>query len=202
MSIFSPRQPHEQQPVTSHPETVEASPAVRAEVAPITAERQNTIYAAREHVLAILAMPEWQPTIHDPVMAAAARQSQLNYPSLDTAPVITGLAAENNDYPDELIDPALSYAKADVTAISHDYRDDQSDTAEAEARAAASRAYSEVAPAAEQSAPAPWQERTEAGINDPYVPIVVQDVDRLTADLDQDQRLEQARSRLEEIHRG
>ncbi len=185
MNIFSPRQPQEQQQ-TAHPETAVASEAVQAMVAPIAAERANTVYTARDHVLAqrIVDMPEWQPAIHDPTMVVATQQSRIGHSVMNTAPTPV-MAAEQTKESDDLIDPALGYAKADMAAISHDVTDDRRDEAEAQARAAASQAYAaQASPVAEQ--PAPWQELTDAGMGNPQVPRVVQDVNRLTADLDMD----------------
>lgn len=189
MKLFPSRPQEQQQP--AHPETAVASRAVQAEVAPISDERHHTVFAAWKNVTGhrvseeytaqdIINMPEWQPAVH----------SQYS----NTAPAAAPVAESFSE--DDLIDPALGYAKADIMTISHDV---VASEAEAITRAAVQNAYEPQLYPQQESAPAPWQERTEAGIANPYVPKVAVDIDRLSADIEQERNLEAIRSRIQGI---
>ncbi len=184
----------------SHPEQVEAPKAIQSEVADLAGNRLNELHTAMANVAMhkrsiqhLLEAPEWNPAQHDPAMTNVVTPAAPPTPIYNTTPPMPEQQQE------EIIDPALAYAQADLMTISHDVVGE----AEAIARAAANDAYNQASTAAvssEQTDQAPWQQRVEAGIGDPYVPTVVRDVDRLTSDIarDQAQMAEDARRQLED----
>jgi hypothetical protein len=212
----------------AHPESVEVSRisnADRRELSLPVNDRLHTLTAAVTNAAMLadgefinpLTMPEYNPQVHAPQQRSP--QEYVGQSALNVAP-----QPQADQQTEELIDPRLAYAEADLSTIGHSPVDDADAAAAAQAAVAprptgaADAFFQEVGiptPAAANQQPQPvnltpeanqafWNIVDDAGMQNPVVPKVVEDIDRLSADMSHhqasQQHLEETRSHIDQIY--